>query len=108
MSQRLKTHQDLLSALHTLKPKYRIALLKSCDDQEINCICECVHNVLQGKVPIDEKSKKKLRKHKSVLRKLLKKGTNKIRKSIIIQKGGAFLPIILGSILSGLFNYLIE
>lgn len=107
MSRSLKTHKDLLSALHTLKPKYKIALLKSCNEDEINCICECVHNVLQGKVPLEENNKKKLKKYKSVLRKLVRKGTNKIRKNILVQKGGAFLPIILGSILSTLLGSLV-
>lgn len=106
MMQRLNTHKDLLLALHKLKPKYRKALLKSCDEKEIKCICECIHNVLQGKVPIEEKHKKKLKKYKSVLRKLVRKGVNKVRKNIIIQKGGAFLPIILGSILSALIGSL--
>ncbi|KAJ0176111.1 hypothetical protein K1T71_008285 [Dendrolimus kikuchii] len=95
-------------SLHKLKPKYRTALLKSCDEDEINCICECIHNVLQGKVPIEEKNKKKLKNYKSVLRKLVRKGVNKARKSIIIQKGGAFLPIILGAILSGLVESLVK
>lgn len=108
MPRSLNTHKDLLSALHKLKPKYRTALLKSCDKEEINCICECIHNVLQGKVPIEDKNKKKLKKYKTVLRKLVKKGTNKIRKNIIIQKGGAFLPIILGSILSGIVQSLVN
>ncbi|KAJ0169421.1 hypothetical protein K1T71_015008 [Dendrolimus kikuchii] len=108
MSRSLNTHKDLLSALHKLKPKYRTALLKSCDEDEINCICECIHNVLQGKVPIEEKNKKKLKNYKSVLRKLVRKGVNKARKSIIIQKGGAFLPIILGAILSGLVESLVK
>lgn len=107
MSRRLNTHKDLLSALHKLKPKYRKALLKSCNKEEINCICECIHNVLQGKVPIEEKNKRKLKKYKSVLRELVRKGTDKVRKKIIIQTGGAFLPIILGSILSTLLGSLI-
>lgn len=50
MQRSLKTHKDLLSALHILKPKYQKALLKSCDDKEINCICEIILNVLKGKV----------------------------------------------------------
>lgn len=106
MSRTLKTHKELLIALHKLKPKYQKALLKSCDEEEINCICECIHNVLKGKVPLEEKEKKRLNKYKSILRKLVRKGANKVRKHIIIQKGGAFLPIILGSILSGLLGYL--
>lgn len=106
MSRSLNTHKELLSALHKLKPKHRVALLKSCSKEELNCICECIHNVLQGKVPIEEKDIYKLKKYKYLLRKLLRKGTNKLRKTIIIQKGGAFLPIILGSILSTLLGSL--
>lgn len=104
MQQRLKTYKDLLSALHTLKPKYRKALLESCDEKDINCICECIHNILQGKVELKEKEKKKLNKYKNVLRKLVRKGTDHLRKKILIQRGGAFLPIILGSILSSLVS----
>lgn len=106
MYRRLKTHSDLLRALHTLKPKYVKALLKSCDEEEINCICECIHNVLKGKV-LAEKARKNLKKHKDILRKLVHKSTNKIRKNVIIQRGGAFLPIILGSILSALVGSLV-
>lgn len=107
MHRRLKTHTDLLRALSTLKPKYIKALLKSCDEEEINCICECIHNVLKGKVPLGEKARKNLKKYKDILRKLVRKSTIKIRKNVIIQKGGAFLPMILGSILSALVGSLV-
>lgn len=107
MHQTLKTHKDLLSALHTLKPKYQKALLKSCDEEEINCICECIHNVLKGKVPLEESAKKKLKKYKDLLRKLVRKSTNQIRKRLIIQRGGSFLPIILGSILASLVSSIV-
>lgn len=107
MHQTLKTHKDLLNALHTLKPKYQKALLKSCDEEEINCICECIHNVLKGKVPLAEKAKKKLKKYKDLLRKLVRKSTKQVRKRLIVQKGGSFLPIILGSILSGLVGSIV-
>lgn len=107
MHQSLKTHKDLLNALHTLKPKYQKALLKSCDEEEINCICECIHNVLKGKVPLGEKAKKKLKKYKDLLRKLVRKSTKQVRKRLIVQKGGSFLPLILGSILSGLVSSIV-
>lgn len=107
MHQRLKTHKDLLNALHTLKPKYQKALLKSCDEEEINCICECIHNVLKGKVPLEEKAKKKLEKYKNLLRKLVRKSTKQVRKRLIVQEGGSFLPIILGSILSALVGSIV-
>lgn len=104
MRRSIKTHKDLLKALTVLKPKYKKALLKACDEEEIKFICECIHNVLQGKIELKEKEKIKLKKYKNILRKIVRKGSDKIRKHLIVQKGGAFLPIILSSILSGLVS----
>lgn len=104
MKSRVHTHLHFLRALHLLKPKFRKSLLKSCDESEINCICECIYNVLQGKVPLKEKEKSKLKKYKNILRKIVTRDRNNLRKNILIQKGGAFLPIILGSVLSALLN----
>lgn len=106
MPGRVITYQHLLQALHTLKPKYRKALLKACDEDEINIICECIYNVLKGKIPLENTEKTKLNKHKNILRKLVSKGKQKLRKTIIVQKGGAFLPIILGAVLSTLLSSL--
>lgn len=106
MHARVNTYKHLLEALHLLKPKYRTALLKSCDDEEINIICECIYNVLKGKIPLKKKEKFKLRKYKDILRKLVTKGKHKLRKTVIIQKGGGFLPIVLGAVLSALVNSL--
>lgn len=108
MHRRVKTHQPLLRALHILKPKYRRILLKACQEEEINFICECIHNVLQGKIPLHPQEKSKLGKYKNILRTLLRKGRKHMtRKNIIIQKGGSFLPIILGAVLSTLVNSLL-
>lgn len=106
MHTRVNTYKHLLEALQLLKPKYRTALLKSCDDEEINIICECIYNVLKGKIPLEKKDKSKLKKYKDTLRTLVSKGKHKFRKTVIIQKGGAFLPIILGAVLSTLVSSL--
>lgn len=108
MSHSVRTHNDFLQALHKLKPNYKIALLKAADDSAINCICECIYNVLKGSLPISKKEKTKLSKHKNTLRELVRKGYIKKKKKIIIQKGGAFLPIILSTLLSGVLSSLIQ
>lgn len=108
MHRRVITHQNLLKALHTLKPKYRKVILKACSDEEINVICECIYNILKGKISLPEKERTHLSKYKNLLRKLISKGKNKIRKNIIVQKGGAFLPIILGAVINGLLSSLIK
>lgn len=104
MIKRVTSHKALLKAILTLKPKYRETLLKNCGDDEINCITECIFNVLKGKIPLKEKEKRILKKHKDTLRQIISKRGSKVRKQIIIQKGGAFLPIILGSVLSALLG----
>lgn len=101
---RVQTHLGLLKALLHLKPKYRDALLKICGEDEVNCISECIFNVLKGKVPLKDKDKSKLKKHKNLLRKIVSKGKNKTRKRLLVQKGGAFLPIILSAVLTTLLN----
>lgn len=106
MPQRVITHKHLLKALHALKPKYRKALLQVCEDQEINIICECIYNILKGKIPLKENERDVLAKYKNVLRKLVAKSNTKLRKNVIIQKGGAFLPIVLGAVLNALVNNL--
>lgn len=103
---RVKTHQELLKALLNLKPKYRDVLLKSCGEDEINCISECIFNVLKGKVALKDKDKSKLKKQKNILRKVVSKVDHKQRKRLIVQKGGAFLPVILGAVLSTLLSSL--
>lgn len=108
MKSRVSTHKSFLRALHLLKPKFRKILLKACNEGEINCICECIFNVLHGKVPLKEEERTKLKKYKNTLRKLVAKDGYKLRKNIIIQKGGAFLPIILGSVLSVILKSLIN
>ena len=64
--------QDLLRVPSHCKPKIRNAILKNCGNDLIHIICDCVYNVVKGKVP----------------------GLNEKRK-ILIQKGGEFLPFLL-------------
>lgn len=108
MIKRITSHKDLLKAILSLKPKFREALLENCGDDEINCITECIFNVLKGKVPLKDKERRKLKKHKDTLRQIISKGESKVRKQIILQKGGAFLPIIIGSVLSALLGSIIN
>ena len=67
--------------------------------EEINSICECIENFLNGNVS-DPKLKRKLAKYRQVLRKLRdKKKSIKKKKSAIIQRGG-FLQALLIPLLS--------
>lgn len=76
----------------------RKAILGQADKDLVFSICEIVYNTLVGNVPLTPSQKEKLRKHKSVLVRLTRKNENwKEKKKVITsQRGGAFLPLILG------------
>lgn len=96
---------DLLKALAKLKPKQRVAFLKTADKEIVQCLCGCALNVIKGRVPINSAQRKKLSLHKRLLRKLvLRKGGWKSKKKILIQKGGNFIPLILGPVLSAVLS----
>ena len=68
----------------------------------INKICECILNIIEGRVKISNKDFEKLKPYKNLFRKLIKKNTKlKEKKKLIIQKGG-FLQILIPAIISGL------
>ena len=65
----------------------------------VNCVCDCVYNILQCNIPIDEEEKEKLKKHKYSLRKLVKKKTSDEKKKHLIQEGGflgTLIPTLVG------------
>lgn len=94
----------LLRIILNAKPELRNAMLKNADKELVRTICECVLNVINGNLIVDEKNKKKLAKHKFLLRKIVKKTSCWKKKRKIIQKGGNFLiPLLLpiiGSLIS--------
>lgn len=88
-------------------PKQKL-LIEFADKSQIDAIIECIINILQGRIPITQKHKKQLVKHKDDLRKLAKKKTTtKTRKKVLKQKGGllgAVLPLAVGALSSILGN----
>ncbi|KAF4523993.1 hypothetical protein B566_EDAN013835 [Ephemera danica] len=96
----------ILKVVLNAEPKLRKAILQYADKNLVQTICECVLNVLLGNVQLDESQKKKFSKHKSLLRKIVKKKGNWKIKKKLLQKGGSFLiPLlapVLGSLLSNL------
>lgn len=102
-------NSEVLRFLHKAKPQYRQAILKAADDNLIKCLCECVHNTLNGKVRLSTAQKKQLSRHKNILRRLTKKGESiKTKKKFIIQKGGAFLPLLLAPLITGVLSSLFK
>jgi hypothetical protein len=105
---KLKRNKHLLGLLKTASPKLRRSLIESASADGINAIGECCLNTLNGNHKISPSVKTKLRRFKNTLRKLsCPKLSIKKKRQILKQKGG-FLPVLLGSLLSGLVGSLIK
>lgn len=107
-----KKHVAFLNALCHADSSQRKTLLRTADRALVRCICECALNVLHGVVQLKESEKARLKKHKSVLRKLVqtngKNGTSwQSKKRTIIQSGGGFLPLLLAPLISTIFSKII-
>ncbi|KAJ8666726.1 hypothetical protein QAD02_008388 [Eretmocerus hayati] len=107
-------HIALLNALRHASYRQRVALLKAADRDLIRCICECALNVLRGVVTLESSQVKRLKRYRNTLRELIKKPAGKAahswtgKKRKIVQSGGAFLPILLSSVLSAVISNIIE
>ena len=65
----------------------------------VHCICDGVHNILQGNISVNEEVKKRLKRHKYCLRKLVNKKTSDREKKHLIQEGeflGSIIPTLIG------------
>jgi hypothetical protein len=75
-------------------------ILTSADNDQINNICECVYNYLNGNIELINRLKMKFKRHKNDLRDSVGRNKSiKIKKQSLSQKGGAFLPLLLSTVL---------
>lgn len=102
----LRKDRALLEALIHATPKERKALLKVCDISRIRSVCECAYNVLRGNVPLSDKSKNQLSKHKATIRRIVKRGEKwtKKRKYLVQHGGGIVIPLLLSTVLQAALN----
>lgn len=101
-----KKQLSLLNALCHANSSQRTAILRSADKPLVKCICEAALNVLQGVVRLKDSEKKRLKKHRNILRKLTTKDRHSWqgKKRAIVQNGGSFLPILLAPIISAVVS----
>lgn len=96
----------MLFTLKAASPKLRKAIIQNCHENLLKAIQEIVLNVLRGNVKLTPKNKSSLQKYKKQLRAIAYSGKkNSNKKKLLTQQGaGAFLPILLGTILSGILS----
>lgn len=99
--QHIAKHKSILKVLKSAHPKLRKLILRNCDNNVICALVEIIHNLLQGRIQVSPKIKKKLSKYKKQFRLINQKCIRKNKhinkkkaRKIIVQTGGA-LPFLL-------------
>ena len=99
MTQRMKRNAHMIKALHSCSKNDQKILLKSAKPDLINAICDCITNVVYGKIPISSQVKTKLRRKKKVLKELTNPKVSTVRKqNLLVQHGGGIITQALGGI----------
>lgn len=101
----MQRNLNWLKAIRCCSKSEKEQLLKAAKPEAVNAICDCVHNILRGNVPLTANEKKSLQSKKSILRKLANRKVKATeRKKILVQHGSGFLNSILGPVLGALGN----
>ena len=105
MTQRMKRNANMIKALHSCSKNDQKMLLKSAKPDLINAICDCLTNVVYGKIPISSQMKTKLRRKKKVLKELTDPKVTTVRKkNLLVQHGGGIITNALGGIVKFLLG----
>ena len=94
-------NKELLLAISKCKTCMRKAIINKSDKKLVNSICEMVFNLINGNLNINSSDFQKLKKHKTSLRKLVKKSNLASKKKILVQNGG-FLQFLIPAVITGI------
>ena len=101
MSVRFERNRELLKRLKNEKSKViRQNILQSASRDFIICLVECISSILKKKVPLSPKQQNKLAKHAKILRQISNVRSEQKARQLLVQKGGAFLPLLLPPLLT--------
>jgi hypothetical protein len=83
-----------------LNPKQVKGVLENSQKDLVSCLCECMHNVAKGSVPIPPATLSKLKKHRKKIRQILNGKTKQKQRKQLLEQSGGFLPLLLAPIIS--------
>lgn len=105
---RLKVNKHILHVLKNCNTCVRKSILKNANPELIRTLCEISLNLVNGNMKVSKNCRARLKKYKKKLRELASsKGKVSSKRKILVQHGG-FLPLLLGSLLTGAIGKLIE
>lgn len=96
------SNEAFLKYASKCKAKQRLSLIKNANSNEINALCECVFNAYKRNVHLPNRIISKLHPFRKTIVQLARNPrlpTYKKRKLLLQQGNGAFLPILLSSLI---------
>lgn len=117
MSRRILKNRKFLEYYLEANNVSKEHLLKGANNDQVNSICECMLNLLNNNINLDDQQRKhvcqKLCHHRKDLNIILNKKTPlKKKKKLLLkksnQKGGAIIPLILSTVLPLVADFLIS
>ena len=90
-----------LKRLSRLSKKDRRTCPKTCDGPVVNCMCECIRNLLCGRIPLKSRLLNAIHRYKRLLGKAALKKTSRSERRRLLQKGG-FLGAVFPALVSGI------
>lgn len=95
MTKRVLKNLDFLNALHQCNTAQKNRLLRAARPELVNAVCDCIHNILIGAVPISDQKRRRLESKKNILRKIVSRKTKAVqRKRLLTQKGSGLLSLL--------------
>ena len=99
---RLSKNKNYLCLLSCCKNKLRKAIVLNSNKDQIYSVCECILNVSNGNIKLNQEDFLRLKKYKKIFRSLLSKRSGlREKKKILIQRGG-FLQFLIPAVISGI------
>lgn len=104
----IRNHKFLEYYLEADKSRRKSLLLGASKDQ-IDCLSEAALNVVNRNIPVHPSTKHILCNHQKAICKIVNKKLSVVqRKKLLVQKGGAILPLILSTVLPLITNALFK
>jgi len=92
---KIRKHLSLFNLLTEAPDEQRFALLKTLNPSQLRAVLEAIYNVLRGTCPIQDKLKKALYPHRSVLRRLVSKELTRQQQQRLLVKHRSVVALAL-------------
>lgn len=99
MAKRLKRNLNYLHMVHDAKAADRKYLLHHAKPDQILCLADCCHNVINGNVKLTQTQRNRLKRNANYIRLVADKNIKVPQKRKILSQKGGFLPALIAPII---------